>query len=82
MTLFDLAKLEAEIDRTNREIEQEGFWDDPDKAQKDHERKEVHGDYGRCLSTAGKYFGRHQRIVELAEADNESIHGQRNQQDV
>ena len=34
MTLFDLAKLEAEIDRTNREIEQEGFWDDPDKAQK------------------------------------------------
>ena len=34
MTLFDLAKLEAEIDRANRQIEQEGFWDDPDQAQK------------------------------------------------
>ena len=34
MTLFDLAKLEEELDRINREIEEEGFWDNPDKAQK------------------------------------------------
>ena len=34
MTLFDLAKIKEELDRTNREIEQEDFWNDPDYAQK------------------------------------------------
>lgn len=34
MTLFDLAKLKAELERTGREIEQEGFWDKLEYAQK------------------------------------------------
>lgn len=34
MTLFDLGKLEEELHRTNREIEQEDFWNNIDYAQK------------------------------------------------
>lgn len=34
MTLFDLPRIREELDRTNREIEQEDFWSDPDYAQK------------------------------------------------
>ncbi len=34
MTLFDLPGIREELDRTNREIEQEDFWSDPDYAQK------------------------------------------------
>lgn len=34
MNLFDLAKLEEELHRTNKEIEQEDFWNNIDYAQK------------------------------------------------
>ena len=71
MTLFDLAKLEAEIDRTNREIEQEGFWDDPDKAQKVMKEKksmETTVDAYRRLENTLEDI---KELIELAEADND-----------
>ena len=34
MTLFDLAKVRGELERTNREIEQPDFWDKLEYAQK------------------------------------------------
>ena len=34
MNLFDLAKLEEELHRTNKEIEQEDFWNNIEYAQK------------------------------------------------
>lgn len=33
MTLFDLAKIRSELDRQNREMQEPGFWDNPEKAQ-------------------------------------------------
>lgn len=39
MTLFDLAHLREELERQNREMEEPGFWDDPDKAQKAMKKK-------------------------------------------
>ena len=41
MTLFDLGKLEEELHRTNREIEQEDFWNNIDYAQKVMKEKEI-----------------------------------------
>ena len=34
MTLFDLPKIEAELERSSREIEQEDFWSNLEYAQK------------------------------------------------
>lgn len=71
MTLFDLAKLEAEIERSDREIEEEGFWDDPEKAQKIMKEK-------KSMETAVGNFRRLEKslkdieeLIELAEMDDD-----------
>ena len=41
MTLFDLAEIKAELERTDREIEQEDFWNDLEYAQKVMKKKKT-----------------------------------------
>lgn len=39
VTLFDLVKVKEELARLNREMEEPGFWDDPEKGQKAMRKK-------------------------------------------
>ena len=72
MTLFDLAKLEAEIDRTNREIEEEGFWDNPEKAQKTMKEKKSMESVVDNFRSLEKSLKDIEELIELAEMDDDA----------
>lgn len=72
MTLFDLAKIEAELERTNREIEQEDFWSNLEYAQKVMKNKksmEATIEDFSALKTTLKDI---EELIELAEIEEES----------
>ena len=76
MTLFDLAKLRAELERTSREIEQEDFWNNLEYAQKVMREKKNMED------TLAEYEGLENslndvsELIELAEMEEEGGAGQ------
>ena len=69
MTLFDLAKLEEELDRINREIEEEGFWDNPDKAKKIMKEKKSMENIVDSFYNLKKSLKDIEELIELAELD-------------
>ena len=71
MTLFDLAKLEAEIDRANRQIEQEGFWDDPDQAQKVMKEKKTMETTVEAYRALESTLADIEELATLAEDEND-----------
>ncbi len=69
MTLFDLAKLRDELDRTNREMEQPGFWENPETAQKImKEKKSMEGTID-TFESLEKALNDIQELIELAEME-------------
>ena len=72
MNLFDLARIEAELERTNREIEQEDFWNNLEYAQKVMREKKGMED------TLAEYHGLEKslddvaELIELAEMEEEA----------
>ena len=72
MNLFDLAKLEAEVERASREIEQDGFWNNLEYAQKVMREKKGMED------TLAEYHGLDKslddvaELIELAEMEEEA----------
>ena len=72
MTLFDLAKLEAEIDRTNREIEEEGFWDQPDRAQRIMKEKKSMETTAEAFYELKKTLDDIEELIELAEMEEDA----------
>lgn len=71
MTLFDLAKLEAEIDRTNREIEEEGFWDQPDRAQRIMKEKKSMETTAESFYELKRTLNDIEELIELAEMEED-----------
>lgn len=72
MTLFDLAKLEEELQRTNREIEQEDFWSNLEYAQKVmKEKKSMENtvDSYRELEKMAADIGEFIELAEMEEDD-------------
>ena len=71
MNLFDLAKIEAELERTNREIEQEDFWNNLEYAQKVMREKkgmeDTLAEYGGLEKTLNDVA----ELIELAEMEEE-----------
>ena len=71
MTLFDLAKLEEELHRTNKEIEQEDFWNNIDYAQKVMKEKKAMEDtintHGGLKTTLSDI----EELIELAMMEEE-----------
>ena len=61
MNLFDLAKLEAEVERASREIEQDGFWNNLEYAQKVMREKKNMED------TLAEYHGLEKGLADVAE---------------
>lgn len=61
MNLFDLAHIEAELERTNREIEQEDFWNNLEYAQKVMREKKGMED------TLEEYHGLEKSLDDIAE---------------
>ena len=71
MTLFDLAKIESELERTNREIEQEDFWNNLEYAQKVMREKKGMEDTLAEYSGLEKSLRDVSELVELAEMEEE-----------
>jgi len=71
VTLFDLAKLEEELHRTNKEIEQEDFWNNIDYAQKVMKEKKAMEDtintHGGLKTTLSDI----EELIELAMMEEE-----------
>ena len=72
MTLFDLAKLRAELERTNREIEQEDFWNNLEYAQKVMREKKNMEDTLAEYEGLEKNLNDVSELIELAEMEEES----------
>lgn len=74
MTLFDLAKLKAELERTNREIEQEDFWNNLEYAQKVMKNKKTMEGTIEKITTLSSTIEDIEELIEMAEAeDDESM---------
>ena len=76
MTLFDLAKLRAELERTNREIEQEDFWNNLEYAQKVMREKKNMEDTLAEYEGLEKSLNDVSELIELAEMEEEGGAGQ------
>lgn len=76
MTLFDLAKLRAELERTNREIEQEDFWNNLEYAQKVMREKKNMEDTLAEYEGLEKNLNDVSELIELAEMEEEGGAGQ------
>lgn len=76
MTLFDLAKLRAELERTSREIEQEDFWNNLEYAQKVMREKKNMEDTLAEYEGLEKSLNDVSELIELAEMEEESGTGQ------
>lgn len=71
MTLFDLPKLEAELERTNREIEQEDFWSNLEYAQKVMKEKKTMETTVESFYSAKKSLEDIEELMELAEMEED-----------
>lgn len=71
MTLFDLAKLEAELERSNREIEQEDFWNNLEYAQKVMKEKKAMENTIDSFRNLEKTFMDMTDLIELAELEED-----------
>lgn len=71
MTLFDLPKLEAELERTNREIEQEDFWSKLEYAQKVMKEKKTMETTVESFYSAKKALEDIEELMELAEMEED-----------
>ena len=71
MTLFDLPKLEEELERTNREIEQEDFWNNLDYAQKVMKEKKSMENTIDGFNELEKTFEDIEELTEMAEAEDD-----------
>ena len=74
MPLFDLAEIKAELERTDREIEQEDFWNDLEYAQKVMKKKKTMEstiEAINALTSAFKDIEEHKEMAE--EEDDESM---------
>ena len=71
MTLFDLPKLEEELERTNREIEQEDFWNNLDYAQKVMKEKKSMENTIDGFNELKKTFEDIEELTEMAEAEDD-----------
>ena len=69
MTLFDLDATEAELERTNREIEQEDFWNDPEYAQKVMKKKKAMENTLDSYNNLVKNLKDVEELIELAEIE-------------
>ncbi len=76
VTLFDLAKLRAELERTNREIEQEDFWNNLEYAQKVMREKKNMEDTLAEYEGLEKSLNDVSELIELAEMEEEGGAGQ------
>ncbi len=72
MNLFDLAKLEAEVERASREIEQDGFWNNLEYAQKVMREKKGMEDTLAEYSGLEKALDDVAELIELAEMEEEA----------
>ncbi|MCI7618338.1 MAG: peptide chain release factor 2 [Firmicutes bacterium] len=66
---LDLARLREELERANREIEQPGFWDDPEAAQKAMKEKKAMEDTIGGFETLEKALADTEELIELAEME-------------
>ena len=73
MTLFDLAKIKEELDRTNREIEQEDFWNDPDYAQKVMKEKKNMEDTVEGYEDLQNTLDDIEELIEMTGDDDQSV---------
>lgn len=71
MTLFDLPELEAELERTNREIEQEDFWTNLEYAQKVMKEKKTMETTVESFYSAKKAIEDIEELMELAEMEED-----------
>jgi peptide chain release factor 2 len=71
VTLFDLAKLEAELERSNREIEQEDFWNNLEYAQKVMKEKKAMENTIESFRNLEKTFMDMTDLIELAELEED-----------
>ena len=76
MTLFDLAKLRAELERTSREIEQEDLWNNLEYAQKVMREKKNMEDTLAEYEGLEKSLNDVSELIELAEMEEEGGAGQ------
>lgn len=72
MTLFDLAKIKSELDRTNREIEEPGFWENPEAAQKAMKQKKTMEHTVESYENLEKSLRDIDELIELAEMEEAS----------
>lgn len=74
MTLFDLAEIKAELERTDREIEQEDFWNDLEYAQKVMKKKKTMESTIEAMNALTSAFKDIEELIEMAkEEDDESM---------
>ena len=74
MTLFDLAEIKAELERTDREIEQEDFWNDLEYAQKVMKKKKTMESTIEAINALTSAFKDIEELIEMAEEeDDESM---------
>jgi peptide chain release factor 2 len=71
VTLFDLPKLEAELERNNREIEQEDFWNNLEYAQKVMKEKKAMENTIDSFRNLEKTFMDMTDLIELAELEED-----------
>ena len=71
MTLFDLAKLKSELDRADREIEQEDFWNDPEYAQKVMKEKKSMENTIETFEGLENNLNDIEELIEMAEAEDD-----------
>lgn len=71
MTLFDLPKLEAELERTNREIEQEDFWNNLEYAQKVMKEKKTMENTVDSFRNLEKSLTDIEELIDLAEMEED-----------
>ncbi len=71
MTLFDLAKLKSELDRADREIEQEDFWNNPEYAQKVMKEKKSMENTIETFEGLENNLNDIEELIEMAEAEDD-----------
>lgn len=75
MTLFDLPRVREELNRLNREMEEPGFWDEPEKAQKAMQRKKSYENTLDRYEKLDKGFDEILELIDMAEEleDQDSV---------
>jgi len=76
VTHFDLDKVRSELDRSNREMEEPDFWDDPEKAQKAMKLKKSMENTIETFENLEKSLADIEELIELAEMEEEAGAGE------